>query len=127
MFNENDLKFSTAILNNDTTIFGFDEHLGKTLGEVYTKTRSQIEWEVELEARSWGIKGIDIKVKKIAIEIEYDFDNEMDEKETDFYYLDVDESDEQWKIVNEVAIGDNRSVFPAELQIDFTTKTIEVK
>lgn len=84
------MNFTTRLTTRDINIDGIEyklPELKKTEFEI-TDADATIEWEVELEARSWGIKGIYVNILKlngtITVEIYDDNGDVKEEKEIEF-------------------------------------------
>lgn len=84
------MTYTTKLLTRDIDIDGLEEkypELRKVKYDV-SDASAVIEWEVELEHRSWGIKGIYVNVTKlngtITVEILDDNGDAKEEKEIEF-------------------------------------------
>ncbi|HRH54572.1 MAG TPA: hypothetical protein PLN38_14690 [Chitinophagales bacterium] len=62
----------TSILN-DVSVYGLYKYLGvsKDCDLDYYKSDVTIEWSVEIEARSWGIKSADISIQSVKTSLEW--------------------------------------------------------
>lgn len=84
------MTFITKLTTREIDIDGIESKLPelKKVNFEITDADATIEWEVELEHRSWGIKGIYVNVTKlngtIAVEIYDDNGDVKEEKEIEF-------------------------------------------
>ena len=89
----------------------------------YQFTDAIINWDMEIEARSWGVKNIYPFVRNVTLEVEiYEYTDDEDK------LVETIEIAEElgWKYDNEFASkGDG--LCPQEIYIDFAAKKIEIE
>lgn len=91
----------------------------------------KVEWEFQIEAREWGIKGLGISIKRVYGELEVEkYPNEdaeyPDEETVDF---DTNENgDGDWKIETEIQVENPfvSDIFPNEVEIDWEKRKVTV-
>lgn len=120
------MTYRTKLLTRNIDIDGLEykcPELKKTEYEV-TDASAVIEWEVELEHRSWGVKGIYVNVTKlngtITVEILDDNGDAKEEKEIEFDLSDFNDCDFSGEIDRD-GIGIN------DLTIDFARQVAYVE
>ena len=93
------MTYTTKLLTRDIDIDGLEykcPELKRTEYEV-TDASAVIEWEVELEHRSWGVEGIYVNVTKlngtITVEILDDNGDAKEENEIEFDLSDFNDCD----------------------------------
>jgi hypothetical protein len=84
----------------------------------------KIEWEAEVDARTWGVKCIDIFVHKVTGRIEWEA-LEEDENE-DIITGGFDFSSEGWVIKSELKPSDYGCIRPEAIVLDFARKEINI-
>tara|TARA_R110002012_G_scaffold26744_3_gene86524 strand:- start:3839 stop:4213 length:375 start_codon:yes stop_codon:yes gene_type:complete len=112
--------YKATLQDNDIQTFFYDD---KYDGLVANAT---IEWSLDMEHRSWGIKGFFLNIHSIDLNINYY--NDEEDFTTNYIYLNSDEekfgfqvetqSDEMDLVTGSVAISD--------LEINFQDKTVTV-
>ena len=120
------------------------------------KSKATIEWGADLEVRSWGIKGFDVKIMSVSSKIEFevyleDLDIPDTEKllapnvseENDFrkFLVDVksdgekitgildiyvDSNNSEWEIIEDVSCTPSGNLSLDDCEIDFGKKTITI-
>ena len=120
------MTFITKLTTREIDIDGIESklpELKKTEYEV-TDASAVIEWEVELDHRSWGIKGIYVNVTKlngtIAVEIYDDNGDVKEEKEIEFDLSDFNDCDFSGDI-------DDNGISINDLTIDFGRRNAYVE
>ena len=89
----------------------------------YQFTDAIIKWDMEIEARSWGVKNIYPFVRNVTLEVEvYEYTDDEDKLiET----ISISEED-NWEYSNEFASkGDG--LCPQDIYIDFVKKKIDIE
>ena len=121
------MNFTTRLTTRDIDIDGIEyklPELKKTEFEI-TDAEAIIEWEVELEARSWGIKGIYVNILKlngtITVEI---YDDEGDAKEEKTVEFDLRDFNDECDFSGEI---DGNGVGINDLTIDFGRRSAYVE
>lgn len=138
-----DLSF-TAIIN-DADISGLTKSFGLPELDAYTgKPTVKIDFHLEIEARSWGIKGIVVVIDNIAASIEwaiYEEDcNEAEQQKLIILHggtpmrngmiegtIGLDTKTEPfslWTIDNDVIFEDDGAASISNVEIDFESKSI---
>jgi hypothetical protein len=87
--------------------------IGQPKDEDYESSIITVEWEVEFEVRTWGLKCANISITKVTGELE---DSEADKL--------VDLSD--YEIVNGLDIEDDGKCCPSSIIIEMDKKKIEI-
>lgn len=112
-----DSSFTTQV--GSVEFYGM-EHAG-SYGEfpnVVHHAKAVVVWEVEMDYRSWGIKGGDIHVQSVKI-------NWADDESDEFYQLTFP-SAEGWKVIP--SNGDlSRGIYPHRIEVDGKKKLIEIE
>ena len=120
------MNFTTRLTTRDIDIDGLEYKLKelKKLDYEITDAEAVIGWDVELESRSWGIKGIYVSVQTlngiITVEIVDDSGKVQEEKEIEFDLSDFDECDFSGEI-------DGNGVGINDLTIDFGRRSAYVE
>lgn len=121
------MTYTTKLLTRDIDIDGLEykcPELKKVNFEI-TDADATIEWEVELDHRSWGIKGIYVKVTKlsgtITVEILDGNGDVKEEKEIEFDLSDFSDECDFGGDIDQSGIGIN------DLTIDFGRRNAYVE
>jgi hypothetical protein len=87
-----------------------------------------IEYTVEFEARSWGIKGISIIIQKVTGQIEWYGPNFIgdEEQEPTTGTIEIDSDKEGWSVINKMEVT-GEMICPNSIDINFKKKTIEIE
>ncbi len=84
-----------------------------------------IEWGIEPEVRDFGVKGINISIKRVTGSIHYDGPEEKDgEIEFD---SDTKIKGKAWEIESLMDVRENGAIFPTTIEIDFEGMKIVVE
>ena len=120
------MTYTTKLLTREIDIDGIESKLPelKKVNFEITDADATIEWEVELDHRSWGIKGIYVNVTKlngtIAVEIYDDNGDVKEEKEIEFDLSDFNDCDFSGDI-------DDNGISINDLTIDFGRRNAYVE
>lgn len=114
-------RFTTEIKATDITLTNY-----KTEHDNITWSGSvKVEWEMEIESRSWGIKGFLLNTQKIDGklygEVWTDDNEKVPDIEIDVGRLGFKTRDDDFKI------DIDNNTLPTELEIDFGSKLINVR
>jgi len=136
------MNFSTNI--NDVKVYGLSKILGVQIDIDVESALCRIDWEVEIEAREWGVKSISVYVTKVICSIDWEVykDSLTDDekrklivagreyKDTINATIDIcsDEKREgkEWTIETNFGSDKNEAICPNEIEIDFETMTITI-
>ena len=121
--------FTTELDKRSIEIRGFDK-VDKEFEDEYGMS-STINWELQFEERSWGVKGMYIGIIKITLNFHYhaiipDDGPREDWKGEDREY-DVEIDKEEWNITTESSVNSHDQISPNFIEIDFQDKTIEIQ
>lgn len=117
-------QFTTEI--KDIDISGLDKYL--KLGEedklsLDTNTSTaKLDYELEFEMRSWGLKSIYIHIKEIRLSVFWTTESEKDEKE-----IEINSNDGKWEVEHELAFQEDGMMNPYSVEIDFSNMLITIK
>ena len=120
------MTFITKLTTREIDIDGIESKLPelKKVNFEITDADATIEWEVELDHRSWGIKGIYVNVTKlngtITVEILDDNGDAKEENEIEFDLSDFNDCDFSGDI-------DGNGISINDLTIDFGRRTAYVE
>lgn len=140
-----DCDYKTTI--DDGTVYGLNKCFGVPDVDIDTGRQTcYVDWLLEPEVRSWGIKSIYVYATKVKLSVEWEVYTEElteDEKaklianggreyrnETISGLIEVDSSEEwsgkKWTIKSEFKIEEDGMCRPQDVEIDFETMTITV-
>lgn len=122
----------TKINDSDIDIYNVDKYFkekgieikDKFVLDISTENDFSVEWELGLELRNWGVKSIDIKIKKIkGTIIVKDLNNDSE------HTIIVDSSKDyfsNFKIEENIKIYENHSIRVDSIEIDFKHKVFSI-
>tara|TARA_B110000908_G_C9931350_1_gene304071 strand:+ start:30 stop:410 length:381 start_codon:yes stop_codon:yes gene_type:complete len=121
--------FTTELDKRSIEIRSFDK-VDKEFEDEYGMS-STINWELQFEERSWGVKGMYIGIIKITLNFHYhaiipDDGPREDWKGEDREY-DVEIDKGEWNITTESSVNSHDQISPNFIEIDFQDKTIEIQ
>jgi len=136
-----DLDYSTKVA--DTEIYGLNQYLNvsKDIDIDVSRPTSYIDYELQPEAREWGIKSIYVFIKKLTVSIAWEVSTEDlsdEEKESlikaggiEFRNtiegtIEIDTTDNKWDITTEVEFEKDGALSISEVYIELSDKTITV-
>jgi hypothetical protein len=91
------------------------------LEDLINKAPAKVYWSMEFDFRDWGIKSMDVFLKKVVINFEiYSKQSNLYEETT------FDSEVEGFNLKNEMVFNINSAFLPFELEIDFKNKTVSV-
>ena len=142
---QNDLSFSAKVESKDISVWNINKYFGLPDVEfdTYGGKYADVNFDVEIEARSWGIKDIYVIVMKVVATIPWSvYAEDVSEEEkvtllakggTEYRNgniegeIEIDSSkDDTWTIESELSI-DGGMVCVGNIEIDFENKTITVQ
>lgn len=87
-----------------------------------------VEWEFQIEAREWGIKGLGIKVNKVYGEFEVEVYPNKEAEYPDEETIEFSYNDEEWDIKTDIQVENPfvSDLYPNEIEIDYKKKEITV-
>lgn len=129
--------FTTDV--KDVSFYGlekyFTEYSGRDMDVTYTNC--YVNWRYDMDIRSWGIKDVSVYTSSVIINAtveiyDEDYTKVEVEKEIELVVDDMGgfNSDEEGKWYYEDEMSDelfSHSVFPTDLEIDMSTKTVHVR
>ena len=141
---QNDLSFSTKVESKDISVWNINKYFG--LPDIDFDTSgayAQVDFDVEIEARIWGIKDISVIVMKVVVTIPWSVYAEDVSEEQKAILLAkggteyrngtiegemvIDNTlDNSWTIEDELSI-DEGMVCVGNIEIDFEKKTITIQ
>ncbi len=68
----NDLQFTAELKGTDIYIYRLNRYLGVTDCDIETEITATVKFHVEIEAREWGVKGIDIFVDSVTVYVNWE-------------------------------------------------------
>jgi hypothetical protein len=91
------------------------------LGDLINKAPATVYWSMEFDFKDWGIKSVDVFLKKVVINFE------ISSRESNLYEeITFDSEVEGFELKNEMVFDINSVFLPFELEIDFKDKTVSV-
>jgi hypothetical protein len=121
--------YTTELDKHSIEIRGFDK-VDKEFEDEYGLS-STINWELEFEERSWGVKGMYIGIIKITLSFGYHAiipdDGPSDDWKGEDREYDVEIDKGEWNITTESSINSHDLISPNFIEIDFQDKTIEIQ
>jgi hypothetical protein len=117
-------QFTTEI--KDVEVYGLDKYLklegdDKFSLDINTST-AKLDYELEFEMRSWGIKSIYIHIKEVRLSVVYTTESEKDEKE-----IEINSNDGKWKVEHELEFQEDGMMNPNNVEVDFSTMLITIR
>ena len=138
----NELKFTAQI--EDADIYGINKYLALPLRDIATsKPTVYIDFHLEIEARNYGVKGIDIFIDKVYTSIEWEVNDEYLTGLEKMLLLnkgkynsgniegtlELNTSEkpfDAWEIKNEMTVTEFGGIHPDNVEIDFKNKVITI-
>jgi hypothetical protein len=116
--------FTTEI--KDVEVSGLAEYLKLEKEDSYsldTNTSiATLDYELEFEMRSWGIKSIYINIKEIRLSVFWSTESKQDEQE-----IEINSNDGKWKVEHELKFQEDGMMSPDFIEVDFSNMLITVK
>lgn len=117
-------QFTTII--KDVEISGLEEYLKLEKEDSYTldtnTSEATLDYGIEFEMRSWGIKSIYINIKEIRLSIFWSTESEKEEKE-----IEINSNDGKWNVEHELKFQEDGMMSPDIIEVDFSNMLITVK
>ena len=141
---QNDLSFSAKVESKDISVWNINKYFGLPDVDFNTYAASaDVNFDVEIEARSWGIKDISVIVMRVVITIPWSvYAEDVTEEEKAILLANggkeyrnggiegemvIDNTlDNSWTIEDELSIEEGM-VCVGNIEIDFEDKTITVQ
>jgi hypothetical protein len=91
------------------------------LEDLINKDPAKVYWNMEFDFRYWGIKSVDVFLKKVVINFE------ISSRQSNLYEeITFDSEIEGFELKNEMVFNIGSAFFPFDLEIDFKDKTVSV-
>jgi hypothetical protein len=91
------------------------------LEDLINKAPATVYWSMEFDFRDWGIKSVDVFLKKVIINFE------ISSRQSNLYEeITFDSEIEGFELKNEMVFNIGSAFFPFDLEIDFKDKTVSV-
>ena len=119
--------FSTKI-ENSVSLYGLQKsEIGiqyglETKSDLEDESQLIVDWEVEFDAREYGIKDFDVRIKNVRGVILVKPNPESDE----IVEIPFNAEELRFKINNNIEIKNHSAIYPTDIEIDFQRKEIEV-
>jgi hypothetical protein len=117
-------QFTTNI--KDIEVSGLAEYLKlekeDSLSLDTNTSEATLDYEVEFEMRSWGIKSIYISIKEIRLSVFWSTDSKQDEQE-----IEINSNDGKWQVEHELTFQTDGMMSPSSMEVDFSSMVITVK
>ncbi len=132
------MNFTTTV--TDVSIYGLREYLKLPQGiDVTDSSYANISFELQFEAREYGLKSISIVIKFVAIDIQWevqDDDLTIEDKKSLIGLLAVERSgtfvgnliitDKDLEVVNEMEFQSDGAISVQDVEVDFEKMTIRI-
>ncbi len=131
------MKFSTTI--TDVSIYGLRNYLKIPQLDVVDSSCACIEYELQFEAREYGLKNISIVIQKVAVNITWevqDVDLTDSDKKSLVNALAVEShgtwsaefeiTDKNFEVLNEMVFESDGAISVQDVEVDFEKMTIRV-
>ncbi len=115
-------QFTTKI--KDVEVSGLGEFLKLSQENSLDTNTSEatMDYELEFEMRSWGLKSIYVHIKEIRLSVFWSIDDDTDEKE-----IEINSNDGKWKVEHELTFQEDGMMSPSDVEVDFINMLITVK
>ena len=117
-------KFTTEI--KDVEVSGLGEYLKlskeDSLSLDTNTSQANMDYELEFEMRSWGLKSIYISITEVRLSVFWSTDNKQDEQE-----IEINSNDGKWKVEHELKFQEDGMMSPDCVEVDFSNMLITVK
>jgi len=116
-------KFTTEIKDVDVSGLGEYLKLSKedSLSLDTNTSKATMDYELEFEMRSWGLKSIYIYIKEIRLSVFYSTESDQKEKEIEI------NSKNGWEVEHELTFQEDGMMSPNDIEVDFSNMLITVK
>ena len=85
-------------------------------------SQATMDYELEFEMRSWGLKSIYIHIKEIRLSVFWSTESDQTEKE-----IEINSNDGKWKVEHELKFQEDGMMSPDCVEIDFSNMLITVE
>jgi len=135
------MEFKTSL--EDCNLYGLSKHLGMPQVDIDTSKTCSVNWAVNIEARSWGIKSIESYAVGVIVSIDWSvYLDELTQDEKDKLIdfggkeysntiegtIEIDSTEKwngkEWTIKNEIALSEYGAFYPQSCEIDFQSMEI---
>ena len=117
-------QFTTEIKDVEVSGLGGYLNLGKedSLSLDTNTSQANMDYELEFEMRSWGLKSIYIHIKEIRLSVFWSTESNQDEKE-----IEINSNDREWEVEHELTFQEDGMMSPNDIEVDFSNMLITVK
>lgn len=117
-----DLTFRSNIDSNRVSIYLNNQY--KSVEDI----SCQIQWRVDIDARSYGIKNIDVLVDKLIMTFSTvpATDDPLSGDEREDITIKYDRSSSEWELKTSIKAKDFLTIYPQEVEVDYKDKTITI-
>ena len=114
----------TINIKDGIEVSGLGEYLKLSQEDTLNDNTSEatLDYEVEFEMRSWGIKSIYINIKEIRLSVFWSTETKQDEQE-----IEINSTDGKWKVEHELTFQEDGMMSPSDIEVDFSNMLITVK
>ena len=117
-------EFTTTI--KDVEVSGLEEYLKlekeDSLSLDTNTSEATLDYELEFEMRSWGIKSIYIHIKEVRLSVFWSTESKQDEQE-----IEINSTDGKWQVEHELTFQEDGMMSPSIIEVDFREMLIIVK
>lgn len=85
-------------------------------------SEATLDYGLEFEMRSWGLKSIYIHIKEIRLSVFWSTEANQTEKE-----IEINSNDGKWKVEHELTFQEDGMMSPQTVEVDFIKMLITVK
>jgi len=138
----NDLTFTAELKRTEVDIYGLKHYFGVPDCDIDTTQTATVNFHVEIDARNWGVKDIDIFVDSVIINIEWKTYTEyitpeemaalkkaggveyLNETIAGTIEINTGEKGSKWEVKCEMEVSSQ--ITPNNIEVDFEKKLITV-
>ena len=117
-------QFTTEI--KDIEVSGLEEYLKLEKEDSFSLdtnfSKANMDYELEFEMRSWGLKSIYIHIKEIRLSVFWSTESKQDEQE-----IEINSNDGKWQVEHELTFQEDGMMNPNNVEVDFSKMLITVR
>ncbi len=138
----NDLTFTAELKRIEVDIYGLSRYFGTPDCDIDTTQTATVKFHVEIDARQWGVKDIDIFIDSVTVYVNWETYTEeitpeeraalkkaggveyLNETIAGTIEINTAEKGSKWEVINEMEVSSQ--ITPNNIEVDFEKKIITV-